>query len=169
MNSNKKLLLGMAAVIAFLYLSFNLASLLLTNATMTSCPAEPTGSGKCEHEEQLDFLIGAIPLIVSLAVAIGAGVYYFMSTKIEKKEKTLRDNTDILLKFLNPDEKKVVNKLIENNGRALQAEVTRLPEMSKVRSHRVILKLLDKGVIEKEQMGKTNIIKFKKEIGEGLL
>ncbi|PIU21341.1 MAG: hypothetical protein COT15_02890 [Candidatus Diapherotrites archaeon CG08_land_8_20_14_0_20_34_12] len=169
MNYNKKILIGIIAIIAFLYAIFGFGSFLLEHSLSASCPLEKTASGKCVHEEQLDFLIGIMPLVVSIALGIGAAVYYLMSSKLEKKDKTLKSNTDVLLKFLSPDEKKVINKLIENKGRALQAEVTRLPDMGKVKSHRAVMKLIDKGVIEKESMGKTNIIKFKKEIQDGLL
>ena len=62
----------------------------------------------------------------------------------------------------------MVNLLVESNGKVLQAEVTRLPGMSKVKSHRVVQKLIDRGVIEKESIGKTNVLKFSKEIKEGL-
>jgi uncharacterized membrane protein len=100
---------------------------------------------------------------------VGAGGYYLMASRIESKNVSLKKNTEILLKFLNEDEKKLVNALIESKGKVLQAEITRLPGMTKLKSHRVVQKLLDKGVIEKEQVGKTNIIKFSKEIREGLI
>jgi len=41
--------------------------------------------------------------------------------------------------------------------------------MSKLKSHRVVQKLVDKGVIESEKVGKTNVVKFTKGIKEGLL
>ncbi len=91
-----------------------------------------------------------------------------MSTKVETKQESLAKNTEIILRFLNTDEKKLVNALIENSGKVLQAEITRLPEMSKVKSHRVVQKLIERGVIKKETVGKTNIIRFTKEIKEGL-
>lgn len=166
MDLSKKPIIGIITIVSFLYIVLLLFSYL--QAAALSAP--PCSAGEpCPHKQQLDFLLSAIPLFISLAVLVGALTYYFMLGKIEGKEKSLRKNTDILLKFLNADEKKAVNKLIEGNGRVLQAEISRLPGMNKVKSHRVIQRLIDRGVIEKESFGKTNIVKFTKEIQEGLL
>ena len=56
------------------------------------------------------------------------------------------------------DERIVVQMLLENNGKVNQYEVTRLPDMNKVRSHRVIDKLVKRGVVKKEKIGKINRI-----------
>ena len=167
MNSNKKIIVGLIILISFLYIVFNLNTLYIGATDPGVCNV--AGTEECPHQQQLDFLGGAIPIIVSIALIVGAGTYYFMSGKVEGKKQDLKNNTGVLLQFLNNDEKKLVNALIESGGKVLQAEVTRLPGMTKIKSHRVVLKLLDKGVIEKIQLGKTNIIQFTKEIKEGLL
>jgi len=41
--------------------------------------------------------------------------------------------------------------------------------MGKVKSHRVVQRLIGRGVIERDKLGKTNIVRFTKEIKEGLL
>ncbi len=166
MNGNKKIIVGLVILISFLYIVFNLNTLYVGANDPGVCVV--AGSEACPHQEQIYFLGGAIPIIVSIALIVGAGTYYFMGEKVENKKQDLKNNTEILLKFLNTDEKKLVNALIESGGKVLQAEVTRLPGMTKVKSHRVVLKLLDRGVIEKAKLGKTNIIQFTKEIKEGL-
>jgi uncharacterized membrane protein len=166
MNQNKKLLIGIIILIAFFYVVFTINSLLVGTASEV---CEISDGGHCNHQEQLGFLIWALPLIISIAVIAGAGIYYFMAGKMEKKVEVVKNNTEILLKFLNPDERKLVNLLIENDGKVIQAELTRLPGMSKVKSHRVVQKLIDRGVIEKETLGKTNIVRFSEEIKQGLL
>ena len=167
MDRNKKLIIAMFALIAFLYAVFNLTVLLANVSDTGVCPT--AGTEACPHKEELDFLIAALPLIVSIAVIVGAATYYLMVGRIESKEKSLKKNTGVLLRFLSQDEKKLVNALIENNGKVLQAEITRLPGMTKLKSHRVVQKLIDRGVIEKESVGKTNVVRFTKEIREGLL
>ena len=77
--------------------------------------------------------------------------------------------TDTLIQFLNKDEKLVVKKLLENDGKALQAEITRIEGLGKVKSHRIIQRLSDRQVIEVEGFGKTNIIKLNKGIKDVLL
>ena len=166
MDQKKKLIIGMVIIVALFYVVFTVNSLMV-GAAEGVCEVSETAH--CHHQDQLDFLMGALPLIISIAVVAGAGIYYFMAGKIEKKVEIVKSNTEIILKFLNPDERKLVNLLMENKGKVLQAELTRLPGMSKVKSHRVIQKLIDRGVIEKETLGKTNIVRFTKEIQEGLL
>jgi len=166
MNSNKKLVVAIIALVAFLYIIFNVSVLLAGVSDDSVCHAE---GGTCPHKQELDFLIGAIPVIASIAIIVGAGTYYLMAGRIESKEKSLKNTSEVLLRFLNPEEKKLVNALIENNGKVLQAEITRLPGMTKLKSHRVIQRLVDRGVIEKDKVGKTNIVRFTKEIKDGLV
>jgi uncharacterized membrane protein len=63
-----------------------------------------------------------------------------------------------MLKFLNYNENRVMKKLIEHDGSLLQSEISRMPNMGKVKAHRVLQELEKKGIISKEQYGKTNRI-----------
>lgn len=110
-----------------------------------------------------------IPFFVVLSLITGAGTYAFMSERLEKKEHGLQCTTDIVLKFLNEDERKVIKKVLESNGRVLQAEITRMSGMSKLRTHRAVKKLLSRRIIEIEKYGKTNSIKLTKDVKEGLI
>ena len=167
MDQNKKLIIGIVVLVAFLYVVFSINFLLESASNTDVCVA--AGTAECPHKQQLDLLIAAIPIIASIAVIAGALTYYLMVGRVESKDASLKKNTGILLQFLNPEERKLVNLLIENNGKALQAELTRLPGMSKVKSHRIVQRLIDRGVIEKDSVGKTNVVKFSKEVKEGLL
>jgi uncharacterized membrane protein len=167
MDSNKKLIISIIILVSFLYTVFTINQIFAKSTSADFCPL--AGASECPHKQQLDFLIGAIPLVASIAVIAGALTYYLMAGRIETTQKTLKSNTEVLLKFLSPEERKLVNLLIENNGKIMQAELTRLPGMSKLKSHRTVQKLIDRGVIEKDRLGKTNIVKFTKEIKEGLL
>lgn len=164
MKFNSKLVLGIIALIAFMLLVFS-SPVLLEKTTPEVCVID----GECQHELHLNLLYQLVPIFISIGVIAGVLVFYFMSEKIDKTKKSLKANTDILLKFLNPDEKKVIDLLLKGKGKVLQAELTRLPGMNKVKSHRVVQKLLDKKVIEKQTLGKTRVIAFSKEIEEGLL
>ncbi len=92
-----------------------------------------------------------------------------MTTKLDNKTKDLEATTKTLIQFLNKDEKKVVEKLIKEKGKCLQSEITRLEGLGKVKSHRILQKLLERGVIEIEEHGKTNIVRFSKTIQEVLI
>ena len=51
-----------------------------------------------------------------------------------------------------------MQEILENNGRVNQYEISRLPGMNKVKSHRAIEKLVQRGVVKKESIGKINRI-----------
>jgi hypothetical protein len=73
--------------------------------------------------------------------------------------KSSVDETEIqktMLKFLNYNENRVIKKLIEKEGSILQSEISRMPNMGKVKAHRVLQDLETKGIIKKESYGKTN-------------
>ncbi len=169
MKPNLRILAGIALIAGFFYLIYFAAPFLGVKLGPERCEVDSQGNVlSCPHEKQLADIQTLLPFLISIAVIAGAATYYFMAGKVESKTQSLKKNTDVILQFLSPDEKKLVNLLIENNGKILQAEATRLPEMNKVKSHRVVQKLLDKGVLEKEKIGKTNVLKFPKEIKEGL-
>lgn len=164
-EQNKKFLTGILVIVGLLIVAFTASWMFQTYSD--SIEGESCGE-ECPHESQLLFLTQLIPLLVGIGIMIGASSFYFMSQKVVAKEGLLKKNTEILLRFLGRDERLVVNRLIETNGRALQAEITRLPGLSKVKSHRIIKRLIERGVLEKENFGKTNVIKFTKEVREGI-
>jgi len=162
--SNKRTILGVMALICAIAVIFYLPTLIsYTN------PQTCTIDGVCQHEQRLVFLTELIPLFIIIGVLIGAVVFFFMATKLDSRKKDLEGITSALVQFLNRDEKLVVQKLLENNGKVLQAEISRIEGLGKVRSHRVIQKLVDRGVIEVEKYGKTNNIKLTKAVGDSLL
>lgn len=74
-----------------------------------------------------------------------------------KKEQKENDK-NIILKFLNPNERVILKKLIENKGTVLQSEISRMEGMTKLKTHRTVKDLERKGVIKTETYGKTNRI-----------
>jgi len=112
--------------------------------------------------------------------------YYFISKKLEEKmeknlnaisklmdhktmsgskeEKIKLTNNGNILKLLNPNEKKVVEKIIENKGSVLQSEISRMEDMTKLKAHRAVKELERKGIVKLEQYGKTNKIILAKDI-----
>lgn len=85
------------------------------------------------------------------------------SKTIDKSEKLL------LLKFLNYGENQVIKKLIENNGTILQSEISRMSNMGKVKTHRIITELKKKEIITLEKYGKTNRINLTEDAKNVLL
>lgn len=72
----------------------------------------------------------------------------------------------ILLKFLNYNENRVMKTLIENSGTILQSEISRLPNMGKVKAHRTLNDMKTKGLIDLEPYGKTNKISLTSDVAK---
>ena len=70
----------------------------------------------------------------------------------------------VIMKFLSYNEKKVIATLIDKQGTALQSEISRTTNMSKVKTHRAIKDLQQKGIIKVDKYGKTNKIQLTDEI-----
>jgi hypothetical protein len=116
-----------------------------------------------------------IPFFSFVGVAVGAVVYYIMSDKTEKQQKKIiktvkiaKTNTKIILKFLSHNERKVVENLLKNKGEMRQYELSYLPDLGKLRTHRILVNLERKGVITRERFGKVNKVVLNKELYEVL-
>jgi len=116
---------------------------------------------------------------LTLIIAIVPLSYYFISKKLENnmkvmlklvnknnniKNNSVEINKDAILKLLNFNEKKVLEKLIYKRGEALQSEISRMKEMNKLKTHRAIKNLEMKGVIKIEDYGKTKRIILAKDV-----
>lgn len=122
-------------------------------------------------------------LIAIIFIFIVLASYCYLSRKMEKhlREnkklisqilKTENENVDqssdmerlkescrtVVLKFLSYNENRVLKKLLEYNGTVLQSEISRIPNMGKVKAHRVLKDMQMKGIITIEKYGKTNRI-----------
>jgi len=88
-----------------------------------------------------------------------------VDSNTSKENKTSMVNCEtIFLNFLNYQEKKVIKKLIEQKGQALQSDISRMGNMGKVKAHRAVRDLERKGVIKIEKHGNTNRISLNEEV-----
>ena len=122
-------------------------------------------------------ILGLIPLFYYI---IYTGLEKNYEKKMEILSKTMgnskeisevtddckKDFTNVILKFLSYNEKKVLNKLIEQKGSILQSEISRLESMGKVKTHRVIKDLQRKGIIVVEKYGNTNRISLSESLSK---
>lgn len=105
-----------------------------------------------------------LPFIAFVGLFIGILVYYILSDKLIQKEHSLKNNAKIILNFLKPEERKVIETLLEKGGSVQQYELSHLPSLNKVKTHRILLNLEQKGIIHKEKLGKINKIVLNKEL-----
>ncbi len=99
-----------------------------------------------------------LPLLASIGLLVGTLVYYTFSPNPGRPDMTPA------LAFLNSPEMELVKALAENSGELSQARLSSLTGLSKVSTFRALEKLRERGVIEKERKGKTNMIKLSKGI-----
>lgn len=81
-----------------------------------------------------------------------------------KIKNSVEINKDAILKLLNFNERKVLEKLIDKKGEVLQSEISRMKEMNKLKTHRAIKNLEMKGVVKVEDYGKTKRIILTKDV-----
>lgn len=162
--SNKRTIAGIIILVCILALVFYVPTI-LSETSPDVCIID----GVCQHEMQVNFLNQLAPIFILGGIAIGAGVFFFMTSRLESKEKDLERVTKTLIQFLNKDEKKIVEKILESEGKVFQSEVSRIEGIGKLKSHRILQKLSDRGVIEIEKHGKTNIIRLSDNVKEVLL
>jgi len=105
-----------------------------------------------------------IPIFGFFGIAVGALVYYIMNDDIERKDKVLIQNTSVIMQLLEPKERKVIKKIVENQGKIQQIEITYMEGFTKVKAHRIIESLVQKGILEKEKLGKMRLIRMNKEL-----
>lgn len=164
--ANKKAIAGIIALICVIALIFYLPTLF---RQIEPGPDQCIVNGVCQHEQRLQLLDSLIPIFILIGIVVGALVFFFMTTKLEDKKKDIEKITQTLIQFLNKDEKLVVQKILENKGHALQSEISRIEGIGKLKSHRILQRLSDRGVIQSESYGKTNQIKLAKNIQEVLI
>jgi len=97
-----------------------------------------------------------IPTFSSLGVFVGSIVYYMLSPAISREVRKV--DTKAILDLLEPLEKEIIRRIVENKGEISQSKLS--TEFGKVKVFRVIEALKNRGVVEKVPYGKTNKIKL---------
>ncbi|MEK6954401.1 MAG: winged helix-turn-helix transcriptional regulator [Candidatus Micrarchaeota archaeon] len=115
------------------------------------------------------FHVELMVLLSMVGVVVGAVVFYLLSDKVDKKGLEARAVAELVLKFMDRDEKLVISELLRGNGRIMQAEISRLEGMTRLKAHRIVAKLESMGVIDVQKSGKLKIIHLKEELKKALL
>jgi uncharacterized membrane protein len=98
-----------------------------------------------------------IILFIFLSIIfISSLFFYLFSIQIQKKEKKVEFNINTIMKFLDDDEKKIINQL-KDKKEMLQSKIKGL---SKLRKYRAIKKLEEKEILKIEKIKNRNKIKL---------
>ncbi|MFH0885374.1 MAG: helix-turn-helix domain-containing protein [Candidatus Micrarchaeota archaeon] len=114
----------------------------------------------------MEFHIHFMVVMGVFGVLSGLIVYSLLNATIEKQKQVVKTNMDIIMKFLSPEDREVVLLLLEKEGMTTQSEIARLPGMSRLKAHRVVKKLEDRGIVHVEKYGKINMIRVVDELKE---
>ena len=110
-------------------------------------------------EIDLSFIILIFIIIFVLIVFIG----FFIKLKVDKESKKTIEPTHVYnLKGLNQRQKRIVELLIEKKRPLTQSDIQKELKIPKAAVSRNIRGLELKGLIEKEKIGMSNLIKLKK-------
>mgnify|MGYP001262110516 CR=1 FL=1 len=112
----------------------------------------------------LDFHMHFMVLMGLFGVGSGLLVYSILNATIEKQKQAVKTNTDIIMKFLSPEDREVMRLIMEKEGMTTQSEIARLPHMSRLKAHRIVKKLEGRGIVHVEKYGKINMVRVVDEL-----
>ena len=103
-------------------------------------------------------------LFLSLTLASVVGVVYFLilpeikMCQMDNSAKAAEIAAEMVMKTLKPEEQKVILVLRAHGGRYLQKYISKEAELSKLKTHRVIARLSERGLVRVTKRGNTNEI-----------
>ncbi|NOQ55415.1 MAG: hypothetical protein GQ477_01270 [Nanohaloarchaea archaeon] len=177
LNSNRKLMLGIGIMVSFALLILSISIYFnFQHDLREQSRLDPNLIDDLTIDEIKEVIIEQrstqpvfhsyylLPFMGFIGLLVGTLVFYVMSDKVVQQERTLKNNTKIILNFLTSSERKMIETLLENGGKVQQYELSHLPNLNKVKTHRILLNLEQKKIIHKERLGKINKIVLDKEL-----
>ena len=109
-------------------------------------------------------------LFLCTLLASMVGVIYFLVLPEMKNYVSGggKDTVSVVLRTLKPEERKVVNVLYSHGGTYLQKFITKEADLSRLKTHRVIAALSERGIVHVEKRGNTNEVSIVKWFHDGM-
>jgi uncharacterized membrane protein len=112
-------------------------------------------------------------LFLSTALASMVGVIYFLVLpEIKNYYHTSGNgkdnNASLVLKTLKPDERSIVSVLDQHGGTYLQKHITKEAGLSRLKTHRVVAALSERGIVIVEKYANTNQVSLVKWFHDGM-
>ncbi|HVH14960.1 MAG TPA: hypothetical protein VNA15_04495 [Candidatus Angelobacter sp.] len=112
-------------------------------------------------------------LFLSTVLASVVGVIYFLvlpeiKTYYAPGNGNGRENTAMVLKTLKPEERSIVNVLDAHGGTYLQKYITKEAGLSRLKTHRLVAALSERGIVQVEKYGNTNQVRLAKWFHDGM-
>ena len=102
-------------------------------------------------------------LVFPLSVIVASVLAALLSFKVCKKASV---SVEVVEYLLPPDERKIVSILVEHGGEMKQAELVAFSGINKVKVHRILKKMEERGLIELVPVGKYNIVRLDRHVVE---
>jgi len=109
-------------------------------------------------------------LFLCTVLASMVGVIYFLVLP-EMKDYVSgngKDTISIVLRTLKPEEREVVSVLDAHGGTYLQKFITKEAGLSRLKTHRVVAALSERGIVHVEKRGNTNEVSLAKWFQDGM-
>ncbi len=112
-------------------------------------------------------LIGFVALIGAVVTGTGGAAYYLVGPKMRTVEHPAKSVVETstqkiatpyasVSKTLTTEERKVLDVLVAHNGKYLQKYIRADTGLSRLKTHRIVSRLADRGIVTLEQSGNTN-------------
>lgn len=132
-------------------------------------------SGGLNQGIDSSWILFGILLILSIGliiVGLGGTVYFYLFPEIsyskvnlQKPEIQVSKSSDSsfesVLKTMKDDERKVLEVLKNHNGKYLQKYIRTEAGLSRLKTHRILARFADRGIVTLEKRGNTNEVKLK--------
>ncbi len=112
----------------------------------------------------LEYHIHFMVVMGFFGVASGLTLYKILDATLEKQKSLAKSNTEIIMRFLSPEDREVLGLLTAKDGMTTQSEIAKLPGMSRLKAHRLVKKLEGRGIIHIEKYGKVNMVRLTEEL-----
>ena len=156
MDIKKQALVGMFIVSGFIFLVTVLTVVFSLYSQGQQIPAL--------LEPFLAYHIQFMIIMGLFGVGSGLVLYAILNSTLEKQKQIVKTNSQIIMKFLAKDEREIVSLLLSKDGMTTQSEIAKLPGMSRLKAHRIIKKLENRGIVHVEKYGKINMIRIIEEL-----
>jgi uncharacterized membrane protein len=97
------------------------------------------------------------PILSQVKTADVAAAVPLASSSASSKP-TASNICDVLLKTMTPEDQKVLNVLLSHQGRYLQKYVVKEAGLSRLKTHRIIARFAQRGIVTVKEFGNTNEI-----------
>ncbi|MEM4367170.1 MAG: hypothetical protein QW035_03510 [Candidatus Anstonellales archaeon] len=97
-----------------------------------------------------------------VGVFSGVVIYSIMASSLKKQEIITQKSIDLLIKVLPDDERSIVMHLRGKKGMSTQSEISKILG-SRLKAHRLVRKLSERGILLIDRYGKTNILRLAEE------